>query len=227
MGEFYRFGLSHGMVLGLLGLGAAWIVGTRSVKLAKIQRYAIAGGLLLHLIMFNGYHVIHRSYELHNHLPLHLCSLSAVMMMVTLWFDRPLLRQLTIYWAPIAALMAILLPDIGTSDNFPAFRFIEFFTSHVLICWGAVWLLVNRQFQWTLKTVAIAYGALVALLPAIGLVNRAVQGNYLYMMRKPVGGQMDFLGSSHFGPLVALVLLVFWVEMVLFGLVQRWVKARS
>jgi hypothetical integral membrane protein (TIGR02206 family) len=223
--EFHLFGLSHRIVLCLLILGAAGILWTRSFRLAQIQRYGIGAGLLMHVVIFNGYHVINGSYELARYLPFHLCSLSAVMTILTLWLDRPWLRQLTIYWAPIAALMAILLPDIGANENFPTFRFIEFFASHLLICWGAAWLLANRQFEWTLKTVAIAYGALVATLPVIALINRAVQGNYLYMMQKPAGGQMDFLGTHHFGPLVLLVLLVFWLEMVLFGLVQRWRSA--
>jgi hypothetical integral membrane protein (TIGR02206 family) len=221
VGEFHRFGLSHGIVLGLLVFGSASIMWTRSLKFAQIQRYGIGGALLLHIVMFNGYHLIHGSYNLAQHLPFHLCSLSAIMTLLTLWFDRPLLRQLTIYWAPIAAFVAILLPDIGTNENFPTFRFIEFFTSHLLICWGAAWLLANRPFQWTLKTVAIAYASLVATLPIIALINRAVKGNYLYMMQKPNGGQMDFLGANHFGPLVLLVLLVFCLEMVLFGFVQR------
>jgi hypothetical integral membrane protein (TIGR02206 family) len=222
MGEFHLFGLSHWIVLGLLMLGSAWIWWTRSWQLAQIQRYGICGGLLLHLVIFNGYHIMNGSYELARYLPFHLCSLSTVMTILTLWFDHPFLRQLTIYWAPIAALMAILLPDIGTNENFPTFRFIEFFASHMLICWGAAWLLTNRQFQWTWQTVAIAYSTLAATLPVIALINRAVQGNYLYMMQKPIGGQMDFLGTNHFGPLVLLVLLVFCLEMVLFGFVQRW-----
>jgi hypothetical integral membrane protein (TIGR02206 family) len=222
MGEFHVFGLSHRIILCLLILGSAWIWWTRSLQLVQIQRYGICGALLLHLVIFNGYHIMNGSYDLARYLPFHLCSLSAVMTILTLWFDRPWLRQLTIYWAPIAAFMAILLPDIGANENFPTFRFIEFFTSHVLICWGAAWLLANRQFQWTLQTVAIAYSTLAATLPVIMLINHAVKGNYLYIMQKPNGGQMDFLGTNHFGPLVFLVLLVFCFEMVLFGFVQRW-----
>jgi hypothetical integral membrane protein (TIGR02206 family) len=227
MGEFRLFGLSHGIVLFVLIAGAVWIFRTRRFEMVRIQRYGIFVGLLLHLIIFNGYHVINDSYELARYLPFHLCSLSAVMTILTLWFDRPFLRQLTIYWAPIAAFIAILLPDIGASDNFPTFRFIEFFTSHTLICWGTAWLLANRQFLWTLKSVAIAYGSLVAMLPVIALVNRAFQGNYLYMMQKPNGGQMDFLGAHHFGPLVLLVLGVFGLEMLIFRYLQQYIKPRT
>ncbi|NJM48760.1 MAG: TIGR02206 family membrane protein [Alkalinema sp. RU_4_3] len=228
MGDFQRFGLSHGIVLLLLLWGSAWILRTRRASLAQIQRYSIGGGLILQILIFHSYYLIRGEYDLARYLPFHLCALSAVMMAMALLIDRPWLRQITIYWAPFAALIAILLPDIGASDNFPSFRFLEFFVSHALICWGAVWLLANHRFKWTIKTALFAYGSLFATLPPIALVNRLFSANYLYMLRKPNGGQMDFLGPEpyHFGYLLLLVMLVFWVEMLVFRLVQQRFKPR-
>jgi hypothetical integral membrane protein (TIGR02206 family) len=222
MGNFQRFGLSHGIVLLLLLLGSAWILRTRKPQIAQAQRYGICGGLILQILIFHSYYLLRAEYDLARYLPFHLCALSAVMMALTLLIDRPWLRQITIYWAPFAALIAILLPDIGNSDNFPSFRFLEFFVSHLLICWGAVWLLANHRFRWTIKTVAIAYAALAVTQLPIALVNRLFAANYMYMLHKPNGGQMDFLGPEpyHFGFLVLLVLLVFILEMLVFRLMQ-------
>jgi hypothetical integral membrane protein (TIGR02206 family) len=228
MGNFQRFGLSHGIVLLLLLLGSAWILQTRKPQIAEAQRYGIGYGLILQILIFHSYYLLRSQYDLARYLPFHLCALSAVMMALALLMNRPWLRQITIYWAPFAALIAIMLPDIGNSDNFPSFRFLEFFMSHLLICWGAVWLLANHQFNWTIKTVAIAFTALLATLLPIALANRLFAANYMYMLHKPNGGQMDFLGPEphHFGFLVLLVLLVFGLEMLVFRLVQYRFKPR-
>jgi hypothetical integral membrane protein (TIGR02206 family) len=229
LGTFKLFGISHLVVLGIMFLGAGWISMTQSPTLARRQRQGIAAGLGLQILLFHAYHLISGRYDLARYLPFHLCSLSAVMVLLSLVINRPVLANITIYWAPIAALITVVLPDVGPQENFPTFRFLEFFSSHVLIVWGCVWMLTRLPLQLTWRSMAVAYGTLFAGLPAVWLINRLTQGNYMYMHQKPPGGQMDFLGPapSHFVGLIALVLGVFILEMWGFKWLQHKLMAQQ
>lgn len=220
---FVLFWGSHLLVISLLLVLFSWIWLSKSPNVINFQRLLVGVGLFTHMVIFHSYYLAINQYNIAGFLPFHLCSLSAILVAVALLTQNKKLSTIAIYWAPVAALLAIILPDIGSDQNLLSFRFLEFFTSHILILVGSFWLLFNQEIKLTLRTCLMSYGILVSTLPLIYLINRLTKGNYMYMINKPSGGQMNFLPTEpyHFLGLMILVLLVFLGELVVFGWVRK------
>jgi hypothetical integral membrane protein (TIGR02206 family) len=226
MSEFSLFGLSHLLVLGLLVLGSVLIF-TLLPKLKTLYQrnvgLLLAIGLLGQLMYFYIGHFIQRSFDPALHLPLHLCSLSAYLVIFALLLNKPWLDRLVLFWSPISALIAIVLPDMGKSENFPSFRFIEFFWSHILIVWGCVYILRRFQGQIRYRDLWINFGYLMLTLPIIKFLNSVFKANYMYLEKRTNGGQMGFLPNEpfHVIGLILIIITIFHLEYIVYKLVQR------
>ncbi len=223
LNTFTLFGALHLLIIALLFILVSWITLSRSQKIINLQRLLVGGGLVAHIIIFHSYYLLIGQYDLARFLPFHLCSLSAILIAISLLTRNKKISTIAVYWAPVAALLAILLPDMASNQSLFSFRFLEFFVSHILIAAGSFWLLCNQNLKFNWQTSLQSYLFLVGTLPPIYLINRWVDGNYMYMMNTPSGGQMNFLPTEpyHFLGLMVLVLLVFLGEMVAFGWLGR------
>ena len=136
----------------------------------------IGGGLVTHIIIFHSYYLLIGQYDLTGLLPFHLCSLSTILVAISLLTQNKKLSTIAVYWAPVAALLAIILPDMASNQSLFSFRFLEFFVSHILIVAGSFWLLYKQNLKFTWQTSLKSYLILVGTLPPIYLINRWVDG---------------------------------------------------
>ena len=181
----------------------------------KIIKNALVTLLILQIIVFNSWHLVHNSFEIQRFLPLHLCSLSAYISVFALAFNNQWLSKLQFFWGLVPASIALFLPEMSANENFPHFRFIEFFWSHSLIIITTFWIIFSGKLRLKYRDIWIIFVLLNAF--AFGFVywaNQIFGSNYMYLMRKADGGQMNFLPAEpyHIFGLLGIFLLVFHLQ---------------
>ena len=117
------------------------------------------------------------------HLPLHMCSLSILMIPIALFQKRPTLSSLIYFWGMGGATQALLTPTV--TANTEPFLFYQFFISHTFIVAGALYPIFTYSIIPSRNTFKTSVTYTILILPFIGLVNWIVQGNYFYLSHKP------------------------------------------
>ncbi|WP_248513747.1 TIGR02206 family membrane protein [Sporosarcina sp. NCCP-2222] len=132
-------------------------------------------------------------WRLQDSLPLELCSISLLATVILLWTGSRLLANFVIFAGIAGALQAMITPVLDM--NFPHFRFFHFFITHAGIILTGLYFVWVRGYTPTLRGVFQAFLLLNLLLPLILFVNNRVEGNYMFLSRKPVNGSLlDYLG---------------------------------
>jgi hypothetical integral membrane protein (TIGR02206 family) len=146
---FTLFGLSHLIVIIItVALSILTYFQFKLTEQNKIKVNLFLAALLgLQIIVFNSWHIIHQDFDLTRFLPFHLCTISAYISVLALILNKDWLYKLQFFWSPVAAAIALLLPEMGADENFPNFRFIEFFWSHSLIVIIAFWIIFSGKLK--------------------------------------------------------------------------------
>jgi hypothetical integral membrane protein (TIGR02206 family) len=220
-GAFKVFGISHLVVLCLLLLVSLLIwfwLENKSLLYQKTFKYILIIGLALQLLAFNSWHLYFGTFDPARFLPFHLCTISVYLIIFTLIAKNNFINKLVLFWSPISAIVAIALPDMSASENFPSFRFIEFFGSHMLIIWSCVYILRIVKPKMIFRDCVISFACLVAILPFVYGINLLINSNYMYLMSRPAGGQMSFLPSEpwHVTGLSTIFAVVFVLEYLVY-----------
>ena len=218
--NFTLFGVSHLIILVILLLGSFFtvlVLPKLSTTIQQIFQKFLIVGCIAQILTFNLWHIVHNSFDIARLLPFHLCSFSVYLIPVALLFRRDWLLKLIIFWSPISALIAIILPDMSRSDGFGSFRFLEFFWSHILIVWASLFIISTLKPKIKYRDLWISCAILVVSLIPVSLINWLSGGNYMYLVSRPSGGQMNFLPSEpyHIIGLMILVNLVFHLEFAI------------
>ena len=117
-------------------------------------------------------------------LPLQLTDVVSLTAVVALWRPRPLLVELTYFWALTASLQATLTPDLART--FPSVFYFTYFTYHAGAIVAACLLVYGRRLYprpgaaWRVLAVTLAVAAVA------GVANVLTGGNYMYLRHKPV-----------------------------------------
>ena len=229
---FTLFGISHSIVIFFtlfLSLLTFWANKFSGKQQSTIQTF-LAFLLSLQIIVFNSWHLYFGSFDITRFLPFHLCTISAYISVLALLIKKNWLYKLQFFWAPAGAFVALVLPDIGANENFPSFRFIEFFWSHSLIVIISFWIIATQNLQLKYSDVWKYFGLLLVFcFGVVFWINKLIGSNYMYLMNKPSGGQMNFLPSEpyHVLGLVGILLLIFNVQFFVWKyLVSRRFKSK-
>jgi hypothetical integral membrane protein (TIGR02206 family) len=223
---FTIFGLSH-LIIIFVTIFFSWITFFQ-IKLGEQNKSKLnlflACLLGLQIIVFNSWHIFHQDFDLTRFLPFHLCTISAYISVLALISNKDWLYKLQFFWSPVAAAVALLLPEMGANENFPNFRFIEFFWSHSLIVIIAFWIIFSGRLKLKYIDIWIYFVSLVAF--AFGIVfwiNQYFGANYMYLMKKVSGGNMDFLAHEpyHVFGLLGIFLLVFHLQFFVWKFCNR------
>ena len=145
-----------------------------------------------------------------NHaLPLHLCSVGAILSIYMLLRRRYSIFEVLYFWGIAGAVQAILTPDLR-GYNFPHFHYFWYFTSHGMVVLAVFWMLIIEQVRPTWNS--LRKTVLVTILYALVVypINLVTGGNYMLLMQAPVVPTLaDFLdvwpGYLFWLPVVALV----------------------
>jgi hypothetical integral membrane protein (TIGR02206 family) len=223
---FTFFGPSHLLVIGFLIAATLSIYLTRNLNqnYKTILRISIVSTLIFQAILFNGWHIFHGTYLIGSYLPFHLCSISLYLVVFSLITKNPKLTALTYYISFISALLAVISPDISPDQNFPQFRFIEFFLSHVFIELGLAYLIFVDKIKANYRSLWVSFSVLFLYMLAVFPINKITGGNYLFLNKKPGSGGLFALFPPepyHILALIPVTLLVFHFEYLLYKLFTK------
>jgi hypothetical integral membrane protein (TIGR02206 family) len=131
----------------------------------------------------NAAFVVRGTWSLHFNLPLHLTDVVTIVSVLALWSARPLLAELTYFWALTASLQAVLTPDLNV--DFPNVLYWTYFITHGGVVTAAVLLVPGRGLAPRRGAVARVFGATLAVAAAAGLADVLTGGNYMFLREKP------------------------------------------
>ncbi|WP_163099238.1 TIGR02206 family membrane protein [Peribacillus alkalitolerans] len=216
---FKMFSFSHFVVLAILVIVASCIfLNRKNFNLDRWRKVEIGVSISL-IFMELVYHIwmyVTQSWNLAYSLPLELCSISLILTVILLLRRKFIIYEILLFTALLGASQAILTPVL--SFDFPHFRFFHFFYTHSIIIWVPLyftWVLGYRPTIWSVVKVFIF---LNGIMPLILLINKLVNGNYMFLSHKPDGASLlDYLGPHPWyillleGVLLSLSLIVWLI----------------
>ena len=199
-----------------VGAVAATVI-VAAVAVPAARRRPVAVSRALAVLIGATYAVEHADFiargdwEADFNLPLHLTDAVTLVSVAALWTARPLLVELTYFWALTASLQAVLTPDLGSAE-YPDLLFWTFFITHGGAVVAALVLVVGRRLVPRRGAVrrVFAITAGFAVLAAAG--NLLTGGNYMFLREKPRSATLlDAMGPwpVYIPVAAALALLLF------------------
>ena len=176
----------------LAGEHVAAVAATGAAAAAAVpagRRWPVAASRALAVAIAVTYLVEHASFivrgtwSLDFNLPLHLTDVVTVVSVLALWTARPVLVELTWFWALTASLQAVLTPDLGA--DFPELIYWTFFITHSGAVVAAVLLVIGRGIRPRAGAVGRAFAATLVVAAAAGTANLVTGGNYMWLREKP------------------------------------------
>ena len=107
-------------------------------------------------------------------------SLTAI---AALWTRRPLLAELTYFWAFVAALQAVLTPDLA--QNFPDVLYFTYFGYHIGAIVAGTFLVYALGLCPRPGAVGRVFAATLAWAAVAGTADVITGGDYMYLAWKP------------------------------------------
>jgi hypothetical integral membrane protein (TIGR02206 family) len=186
----------------LSGEHVAAVAGTAAAAAVAVpagRRWPLATSRGLALVIGATYVVEHASFiargtwSLDFNLPLHLTDVVTVVSVLALWTARPVLVELTWFWALTASLQAVLTPDLGA--DFPELLYWTFFITHAGAVVAAVLLVIGRRITPRPGAVTRAFAATLVVAAAAATANLLTGGNYMWLRDKPdAASLLDLMG---------------------------------
>ncbi|MPZ66149.1 MAG: TIGR02206 family membrane protein [Pseudonocardiaceae bacterium] len=199
MERFSPYGPSHWAVLALFAVGAVVVITVgrryRGTVVAEWISKLLALAILAVQIPFTTYTLLPGQFDLNTSLPLQLSDLAWMAAAYALWTRRQWAFALTYYWGLTLASQALITPEMDGFD-FPHQHFFMFFSYHLLVVWGALYL----TFGLGMRPGWRDYGSTVGATICWGLVmlafNTVAGSNYGFLNEKPaVGSLLNLLGN--------------------------------
>lgn len=174
--------------------------------------------MLVNFIMHHVYFALMGSWSLQGNLPLHLCSMSALVAMYTLYYQSEFAYEFLIYWSA-GAIHSFITPELTHGNG--RFEMADYCISHGGIVMSGLFCTLFLGMQ-PAKNGWIRIFFLTQLcLPVIGLVNYLCDANYMYISQRPNADNPLIIGEW---PWYILVLeLVMLLHFVVFYHLHRWI----
>jgi hypothetical integral membrane protein (TIGR02206 family) len=164
----------------------------------------------------------HGVYRADYALPLQLCDVACFVSAAALWTRRPLLVELTWFWGLAGTANGLITPDVP--NHFPEFLYLEYFIAHGGIVMAAFLLVLGLRISPRPWSAVRVFGLTCGLLVFDGLVDLAINANYLYLRHPPaVHSPLDLLGTWpwYIAGAAAIALLSFLLLELPFSLGRR------
>jgi hypothetical integral membrane protein (TIGR02206 family) len=184
--DFEMFSVSHFVIIALLILGSFLIFINRDkLKDKKWRRAEVGVGISLFLIevCYHLWMVVNDRWDASHGIPLELCSISLILSVLLLLTRKKVIYEILLFTALLGASQAIITPLLNF--DFPHFRFFHFFYTHLMMIWVVFYFTWVQGYRPTIGSVVKLFVFLNVLLPIIMLINKAVDGNYMFLSHKP------------------------------------------
>jgi hypothetical integral membrane protein (TIGR02206 family) len=170
--------------------------------------------------------VIRGTWSIRFTLPLQLTDAISLTAIAALWTRRPLLVELTYFWACTAALQAVLTPDLA--QNFPDPLYFTYFGYHIGAIVAGMFLVYAIGMYPRPGAVARVFAATLAWAAVAGIADVITGGDYMYLAWKPahasllrIMGPWPWYIAAGAGVALAMFIIVALVTDVLRGEVSR------
>ena len=193
--QFTMYGPSHWAAIAVFAIGSVllvWIGRRQSPSQARILG-RILGALTATIFgMVLVYSLI--PPDIGRSVPLNLTDLATGAAAYALWSQRHWAFALTYYWGLVLSTQALISPVL-TGPDFPDYRFLGFWSIHLLVVWAAIYLTWGRRIRpgWRSYRIAVTVTAIWAA--AAFTFNRVAGANYGFLNGKPrTPSLLDVLG---------------------------------
>lgn len=181
-------------------------------RIEKLLKFVMLGGLLLLESLYHYWLYKDGYWDVSFTLPVQLCSISLLLCLLLLVTDSKLLLQFVYFLGIAGATQALFTPELFV--GFPHFRFFQFFITHMLIIWVALFYVFVKGLEITRKGMWQAFAFLNIAAIAAFFANQMTGGNYMFLARKPSNPSLlDYLGPYPFYIFVleVIALLLFFI----------------
>ncbi|MEH7504813.1 TIGR02206 family membrane protein [Neobacillus drentensis] len=217
--DFEMFSASHFVIISIFLLVSVCLFLFRDRLKATIWRRTEIGVAISLIIMETTYHIwmlLNGSWYVSHAIPLELCSVSLILTVVLLLSKKKIIYEILLFTALLGATQALFTPSLNY--DFPHFRFFHFFYTHLLEIWVPLYFTWAKGYRPTIWSVLKLCIFLNVLMPIIMLINKLVNGNYMFLSHKPDSASLlDVLGPypwyilSLEGLLIGLSLIVWLI----------------
>ena len=144
------------------------------------------------------------------HLPLHLCSTSAVMILVFLITRKQIVLEILFFQGIIGAIVTFVFPNIS---SFPyEYDYWRFFLSHSLLYLVPIYYFIVEDFRITKKTLLYAFIAAHSIAAVAVIINLIINHDYMYLVPDNTRNLFAFIPIHD-----AIPFLGNWPGVILFG----------
>jgi hypothetical integral membrane protein (TIGR02206 family) len=184
--DFAMFSVSHFIIIALLFIGSTVIylniekLGDRKWRKAEV---AIGISLIIIEVSYHFWMYVNNMWNVSHAIPLELCSISLILSVLLLLTRKKIIYEILLFTALLGASQAIFTPFLNF--DFPHFRFFHFFYTHLMTIWVVFYFTWVIGYRPTIWSVIKLFVFLNVLLPVIMLINKAVDGNYMFLSHKP------------------------------------------
>jgi hypothetical integral membrane protein (TIGR02206 family) len=222
--EFTAYGPSHWAVLAVFAAVAVALVwlGRRQTDTQARLFCRVAGALTAAIY---GAAFVYSLFPpgLAWSVPLHLTDLATITAAYALWSQKPWAFALTYYWGLVLSVQALISPVL-TGPDFPHLQFLGFFSIHLLVVWGAIYLTWGRGMRPGWRSFRFVVAATLVWVAVTMTFNSIAGTDYGFLNGKPsTPSLLDLFGPWPAYLVVAGTLVVaVWVAMT-----WPWERARS
>lgn len=193
--QFTMYGPSHWAVIAVFAIGSALLVwiGRRQTSSQARRLGRLLGALTAAIYVVVLVHslippAIDRS------VPLDLTDLATVTAAYALWSQRHWAFALTYYWGLVLSTQALISPVL-TGPDFPGYRFLGFWSIHLLVVWAAIYLTWGRRIHPDWRSYRIAVVVTLVWAIVTFTFNRIAGTDYGFLAAKPrTPSLLDILG---------------------------------
>jgi hypothetical integral membrane protein (TIGR02206 family) len=185
---FEFFGIPHiGALLAILLLNVFLLqFKNKDENIRRKVRITMAVVLWVNESAWHIWNIVHNTWSIQEHLPLHACSILIWLAGFMLISKNYRIYEFAYFLGIAGALQALLTPDIGIY-GFPHFRFIQTYISHGMLLTSAIYMTTVEGFRPTWQTFKRVIIYLNLFMLAVFGLNQLIGSNYLFVARKPPG----------------------------------------
>lgn len=229
---FDLFGPGHLFALSVIAVIIVFLIwGWRDPddEAKRRARLALAGIILVVESSWHVWNVIHDTWNMQRHLPLHSCSVG-IWLCIPLLLTRNYRLYEVLYFMGIAgALQALLTPAVGPY-GLPHFWPVQSLASHGLLVITLVYMTTIEGFRPTWMSIWRTLLIVNIYMFAVTGVNYLIGSNYMYTMHKPATASLfDVMGPWPWYLVAAefLAVIFFSVLYLPFALADRRPASRN
>jgi hypothetical integral membrane protein (TIGR02206 family) len=194
--DFVMFSGSHFVIIAILFVVSTAIFVFRDKLMVKKWRRAEIRIALSLILIESCYHIwmyVNGMWDVSHAIPLELCSISLILSVILLLTRKMMIYEILLFTALLGASQALFTPLLNF--DFPHFRFFHFFYTHLMMIWVVLYFTWVHGYRPTILSVVKLFVFLNVLMPVIMLINKAVDGNYMFLSHKPKSPSLlDLLG---------------------------------